>query len=76
MKKIDVKSLITIALVAAMIIITIALIVSVIAGKLPTDNPLVNAIILLFSNSTTMTMTYFFSKTSKDKEKTDAEKTE
>lgn len=74
MKKMDVKSFITIALVAAMILITIALIVSVIVGKIPTDNPLVNAIVLLFSNSTTMVMTYFFTKSSKESK--DAEKTE
>lgn len=74
MKKMDVKSFITIALVAAMILITIALIVSVIVGKIPTDNPLVNAIVLLFSNSTTMVMTYFFTKSSKEKD--NAEKTE
>lgn len=75
MKKVDVKSFITIALVAAMILITIALIISVIVGKIPTDNPLVNAIVLLFSNSTTMVMTYFFTKSSKE-QKTDAEKAE
>lgn len=74
MKKVDVKSLITIALVAAMILITIALIISVIVGKIPTDNPLVNAIVLLFSNSTTMVMTYFFTKSSKENK--DAEKAE
>lgn len=62
MKKVDVKSVITLSLVSAMILITLALITAVIIGKLPTDNPLVNAIILLFSNSTTMVMTYFFTK--------------
>ena len=74
MKKVDVKSIITISLVAAMILITIALIASVILGKLPTDNPLVNAIVLLFSNSTTMVMTYFFTKSSREKD--NAEKAE
>lgn len=62
MKKIDVKSIITLSLVATLIIITIALIIAIICGVLPTDNPLVNAIILLFSNSTTMVMTYFFTR--------------
>ena len=64
MKKVDVKSIITMMLVLAMVLITIALVVSVIFGALPTDNPLVNAIVLLFSNSTTMVMTYFFTKKS------------
>lgn len=60
--KVDVKSVITIALVFTLIVITLALIIAVVFGKLPDDNPLVNAIVLLFSNSTTMVMTYFFAK--------------
>ena len=65
--KFDVKSIITISLVIALIVITLGLVIAVIFGALPNDNPLVNSIILLFSNSTTMVMTYFFSKkTDKD----------
>lgn len=66
--KMDVKSIITIALVITLIIITLALIVAVVFGKLPSDNPLVNAIVLLFSNSTTMVMTYFFTRSKKEGE--------
>lgn len=66
MKKVDVKSIITLALVATMILITLALIAAVIFQVIETENPLVNAIVLLFSNSTTMVMTYFFTK-KKDK---------
>lgn len=66
--KIDVKSFITIALVVSLIVITLALVAAVIFGILPTDNPLVNAIIVLFSNSTTMVMTYFFVKKKEQEE--------
>lgn len=62
MKNTDVKSVITISLVMTMILITVALIVAVIFGVVASDNPLVNAVVLLFSNSTTMVMTYFFTK--------------
>ena len=62
MKKCDVKSIITIGLVCTLVLITVGLVVAVIFGVLPSDNPLVDSIILLFSNATTMVMTYFFSK--------------
>ena len=68
MKRCDVKSAITIGLVAALIIITMGLVIAVIFGILPSDNPLVNSITLLFSNATTMVMTYFFSKKKSDGE--------
>lgn len=74
MKKADVKSIITISLVAALILITVALITAVIIGVLSTDNPLVNAIVLLFSNSTTMVMTYFFTKKKEEGEQIEQDK--
>ncbi len=68
MKRCDVKSVITISLVASLVLITIGLVIAVIFGILPSDNPLVNSITLLFSNATTMVMTYFFSKKKPDTE--------
>lgn len=63
MKKFDLKSIITFSLIITLIIITLALVAAVICGQLSVDNPLVNAIaIVLFSNSTTMVMTFYFSK--------------
>jgi len=63
MKKFDLKSIITFSLIITLIIITLALVAAVICGQLSVDNALVNAIaIVLFSNSTTMVMTFYFSK--------------
>lgn len=58
----DLKSIITIVFVAVLAIVVLALIGSVIFHVLPSDDNLVNAIILLFSNAVTMILTYFFSK--------------
>lgn len=64
--KLDVKSIITLGLVGALIVITVALILGVVFGVLPADNAIVNSIILLFSNATSMVMTYFFTKKKED----------
>lgn len=69
MKKFDLKSIITFSLIITLIIITLALVAAVICGQLSVDNPLVNAIaIVLFSNSTTMVMTFYFTKKHKKEE--------
>lgn len=61
----DLKSIITLILIIVLAIITLFLVGSMVFGALGSDNPVVNAIILLFSNSVTMILTYFFTK--KDK---------
>jgi len=66
----DLKSIITLVLVMVLAIITLFIIGSVVFGAITTDNPVVNAIVVLFSNSVTMILTYFFTK----KEKKDGEK--
>ncbi len=65
MKKWDLKSAITVTLVAVLAIVTLFLIGAMVFGGISTDNPIVNSIVLLFSNSVTMVLTYFFTK--KDK---------
>lgn len=65
MKKWDLKSTITVTLVAVLAIVTLFLIGAMVFGAISTDNPIVNSIVLLFSNSVTMVLTYFFTK--KDK---------
>lgn len=75
MKKWDLKSVITFTLIVTLIVITLALVGAVIFGKISVDNPLVNAIaIVLFSNATTMVMTFYFSK--KKDESNDSEEGE
>lgn len=65
MKKWDLKSTITVTLVIALELITLFLIGAVVFGAIGTDNPIVNPIVLLFSNSVTMVLTYFFTKKEK-----------
>lgn len=67
--RVDIKSIITLSLVGALIFVTVAMLAAVIFGVIKTDDQLANAIILLFSNSTTMVMTYFFSRKSEEGEK-------
>ena len=65
----DLKSIITLILVVVLAIVTLFLIGAVVFGLMGSDNPIANAIILLFSNSVTMILTYFFTR----KEKKDNE---
>lgn len=65
----DLKSIITLILVIVLAVTTLFIVGSVVFGALGSDNPIVNPIILLFSNSVTMILTYFFTKKDKDKEK-------
>lgn len=58
----DLKSIITLMLVSVLALVVLVLIASVVFGFLPSDDKLVNSIILLFSNSVTMILTYFFAK--------------
>lgn len=60
--KIDLKSIITLTLVGVLALVTLFLIVAIVFGWIPSDNPVVNSITLLFSNSTTMVLTYFFTR--------------
>lgn len=70
MKKFDLKSIITLTLIITLVLITLALVGAVIAGVLSVDNPLVNAVaIVLFSNSTTMVLTYYFNRKDKAEKK-------
>ena len=66
----DLKSIITLILIIVLAIITLFLVGSMVFGRIGSDNPVVNAIVLLFSNSVTMILTYFFTK--KDKKEGDA----
>lgn len=66
----DLKSIITLILIVVLAIITLFLVGSMVFGCIGSDNPVVNAIVLLFSNSVTMILTYFFTK--KDKKEGDA----
>ena len=66
----DLKSIITLILIIVLAIITLFLVGSMVLGCIGSDNPVVNAIVLLFSNSVTMILTYFFTK--KDKKEGDA----
>lgn len=61
----DLKSIITVTLVIALEIITLFLVGSMVFGALGSDNPVVNAIIVLYSNSVTMVLTYFFTRKEK-----------
>ena len=61
----DLKSIITLILIVVLAIITLFLVGSVVFGALGSDNPVVNAIVLLFSNSVTMILTYFFTRKEK-----------
>lgn len=61
----DLKSIITLILVIVLAIITLFLVGSMVFGALGSDNPVVNAIIVLFSNSVTMILTYFFTRKEK-----------
>ena len=65
----DLKSIITLILIIVLAIITLFLVGSMVFGRIGSDNPVVNAIVLLFSNSVTMILTYFFTK--KDKKEGD-----
>ena len=65
----DLKSIITLILIVVLAIITLFLVGSMVFGTIGSDDPVVNAIVLLFSNSVTMILTYFFTKKDKDKEK-------
>lgn len=65
MKKWDLKSTITVTLVIVLAIVTLFLIGAMVFGAISTDNPIVNSIILLFSNSVTMVLTYFFTRKEK-----------
>ena len=65
----DLKSIITLILVIVLAVTTLFIVGSVVFGALVSDNPIVNPIILLFSNSVTMILTYFFTKKDKEKEK-------
>lgn len=61
----DLKSIITLILIIVLAIITLFLVGSMVFGALGSDNPVVNAIIVLFSNSVTMILTYFFTRKEK-----------
>ncbi len=61
----DLKSIITLILIVVLAIITLFLVGSMVFGALGSDNPVVNAIIVLFSNSVTMILTYFFTRKEK-----------
>ena len=61
----DLKSIITLILIIVLAIVTLFLVGSMVFGALGSDNPVVNAIVLLFSNSVTMILTYFFTRKEK-----------
>ena len=58
----DLKSIITLILVCVLAVVTLFLIGATAFGLFGQDSPIVNAIVLLFSNSVTMILTYFFTK--------------
>ena len=65
----DLKSIITLMLIGALVVVTLSLIYSMIFGNLGSDNATLNAIVILFSNAVTSVLTFYFTK----KEKKDIE---
>lgn len=65
----DLKSIITLILIIVLAIVTLFLIGATAFGLFPSDSPIVNAIVLLFSNSVTMILTFYFTKKDKEKDK-------
>ena len=65
----DLKSIITLILVIVLAVVTLFLVSATVFGLVYTDDPMVNSITLLFSNSVTMILTFYFTKKDKDKEK-------
>lgn len=71
MKNFDLKSIITLILIITLVVLASALIVAMIFGFVPSDNPVLNSIITVFVSSVTGVITYFFTrKSNKDGDKT------
>lgn len=67
----DLKSIITMIFTCVLALIIVALICAVIIGVIPSDDKLISTIVLLFSNSVTMILTYFFAKKKEGKDNED-----
>ena len=65
----DLKSIITLILVIVLAITELFLVGATVFGLICTDDPMVNSMTLLFSNSVTMILTFYFSKKKDEKEK-------
>ena len=65
----DLKSIITLILVIVLAITELFLVGATVFGLIYTDDPMVNSMTLLFSNSVTMILTFYFSKKKDEKEK-------
>lgn len=65
----DLKSIITLILIIVLAITELFLVGATVFGLIYTDDPMVNSMTLLFSNSVTMILTFYFTKKDKDKDK-------
>lgn len=60
--KFDLKSVITLMLVTALVVLMLSLTAAMIFGVITYENPIINGIMILFTNAVTSVLTFYFSK--------------